>query len=151
MDETEWDIQEVKRLKKKRLVQHNISMLLSFVLFIYYMKEGGSAAVLLGLCCVFFWGVTVYSLYKLKTGKTIGTKTSRFLEDFERDNKGEKRWKRKNMIEAGLLSVLSIVFTVFLFVLDFGSARMDFPTDALPFIVTWVGVNIGEVVRINIL
>ncbi|MCP3027089.1 hypothetical protein [Halobacillus sp. A5] len=151
MEETEWDIQEVKRLKKKRLVQYNISMLLSFVLFIYYVEKGGAAPVLLGLCCVLFWIITAYMLYKLKTGKTIGTKTSRLVEDFEKDYKGEKRWKRKTMIEAGVISVISVVFTVLLFVLDFESARMDFPIDVFPFIGTWVGLNIGEVARIKIL
>lgn len=33
MNETEWDIQEVKRLKWKQLVQYNVLMLLLFLLF----------------------------------------------------------------------------------------------------------------------
>ncbi|GGM18359.1 hypothetical protein GCM10011351_00180 [Paraliobacillus quinghaiensis] len=84
MDETQWDIKEVKRLKKKQLVQYNLLMLLIFVLF-GYLVENNKEFVLNVFFAVFFWWITAIMLYTLNTGKPIGTKTSRRLQEFDRD------------------------------------------------------------------
>ncbi|MGY4691054.1 hypothetical protein [Salibacterium sp. K-3] len=149
MHETEWDIQEVKRLKKKELVQHNLVMLSLFVLIIFYVYNAGSASVLLGVCCVLFWLTAVPPLYTLKTGKPIGTKTSRFVQAFDKYHKGEKRWKRRTMMGAGFIIMISVVFTVLFFVWDVDSVRLDSPIDVIPFIGGWVGFNAGQIIRLN--
>ena len=88
MDETQWDIQEVKHLKKKQLVQYNIVMLLLFVLFGYF-SENGNTSLLFGVFCVLVWIVVAITLYTLMTGKPIGTKTSRRVQVFDRNRLGE--------------------------------------------------------------
>ncbi|MDQ0159504.1 hypothetical protein [Alkalibacillus salilacus] len=40
MDREEWDIQEVKQLKKKELIQLNLAMLLIFALAMYFAYNG---------------------------------------------------------------------------------------------------------------
>ena len=53
MVETQWDIQEVKYLKKKQLVQGNLAMLLLFVPF-GYLAENGKPSLLFGaFVCTF--------------------------------------------------------------------------------------------------
>ena len=37
MDETQWDIQEVKHLKKEQVIQNNLVMLLLFVLLVFLL------------------------------------------------------------------------------------------------------------------
>ncbi|MDL4840232.1 hypothetical protein [Aquibacillus rhizosphaerae] len=98
MVQSEWDIQEVKRLKKVELLQYNLVMLLIIVLFGYFVKNGGTVSFLFGLCCVLFWIVVAMRFFTLKTGKMIGTKTSRCVQYFDRDRIGKKRWKRKTII-----------------------------------------------------
>ncbi|CDQ41373.1 hypothetical protein M948_21030 [Virgibacillus sp. CM-4] len=149
MDETEWDIQEVKRLKKKQLIQYNFGMLFLFLLFAYYVKTGGTFLAFLILCCVFFWIMAAHTLYTLKTGKMIGTKTNRLVQAFDRDHRGERRWKRKTMTEAVIISMISVIFTVLLFMINFDSVKLDFPSDTFPLIGGWLGFNIGEIVRMN--
>ncbi|WP_244504240.1 hypothetical protein [Salibacterium halotolerans] len=148
MHETEWDIQEVKRLKKKQLVQQNLLMLLLFVLFAFYVHNVGSASVLLGLCCVLLWLTAVPPLYTLKTGEPIGTKTSRMVQAFDRYHWGEKRWKRNTMMETGILMIGSVVFTVLFFVWDVDSIRLDSPIGVFPFIGGWIGFNAGQIIRL---
>jgi len=74
MQTSEWDIEEVKRLKKKLLVQGNLVMLLLLLLSIYYIKTGGSVTVFFGLCCVLMWIIVAHTFKTLITGKNIGTK-----------------------------------------------------------------------------
>lgn len=148
MTETAWDIPEVKRLKKIQLVQTNLMMLLFFVLSASLVLSG-KAFVLFGLHCALLWIFAAISLYTLKTGQTIGTKTSKRVQEFDKDHLGEKRWKRRKMLEAVIISVISIGITVFLFVLDFKSVRSGFSNYAFPFIGAWIGHNIGGIIRMN--
>ncbi|SES73945.1 hypothetical protein SAMN05421676_101330 [Salinibacillus kushneri] len=58
MAEAEWDIQEVKRLKKIHLVQYNLVMLLLFIFFAVY-AEGSFRP-----CCFMLRGsLDYYSKY----------------------------------------------------------------------------------------
>ncbi|MFL0584314.1 accessory gene regulator B family protein [Solibacillus silvestris] len=148
MDETQWDIQEVKHLKKKQLVQINLVMLLLFVLF-GYLAENGKPSLLIGGFCVLLWIIVVITLYVLMTGNPIGTKTSRIVQEFDRDRLGEKRWKRRNMIEAVIISVISVLITILVFTQDLNSVNLEFPISFFPFIGAWVGYNIGELIRMN--
>ena len=148
MDETQWDIQEVKHLKKKQLVQSNLVMLLLFVLFGYFV-ENGKTSLLIGGCCVLLWIIVAITLYVLKTGRPIGTKTNRIVQEFDRNRLGEKRWKQRKMTEAVIISVISVLITVLVFVKNLNSVRLDFISGALPFIGAWIGHNIGEIIRMN--
>ncbi|RSL35243.1 hypothetical protein D7Z54_01350 [Salibacterium salarium] len=96
MDEAKWSMQEVKLLKKVQLFQNNFVMLLVFVLFAFFAKNGGSVFFLFGLCCVFFWISTANMLYTLKTGRTIGTKISKRVQAFDRDNMGVETLETKD-------------------------------------------------------
>jgi len=146
MDETQWDIQKVKHLKKKQLVQNNLVMLLLFVLF-SYLTESGKPSLLIGGFCVLLWVIVVITWYVLKTGSPIGTKTSRIVQEFDRNSLGEKRWKRRKMTEAVIISVISVLITILVFNQDLNSLRLNFPISILPFIGAWIGYNIGEVIR----
>lgn len=151
MGEDEWDIKGIKRLKKKKLVQTNLWFLLTFVLLAIYVMNRWEMSVLLGLCCVVMWIILGKALYTLKTGRFFGTKTSRRVEYFDREYMGEKRWKRREVTEAVILSVLNVVITVCFFVLDFDydSVPRASLVDAFPFMGAWLGANIGEIVRMN--
>lgn len=148
MDETQWDIQEVKHLKKKQLVQSNLVMLLLFVLFGYF-SENGKPSLLIGGFCVLLWIIVAITLYVLKTGRPIGTKTSRIVQEFDRNRLGEQRWKRRKMTEAVIISIISVFITVLVFVKDLNSVRLDLSIGAFPFIGAWIGYNIGEIIRMN--
>ena len=148
MDETQWDKKEVKHLKKKHLVRNNLVMLVLFVLFVYFAVNGKTSLILGGFC-VLSWITVAITLYTLKTGKTIGTKISRMMQEFDRYDLGQKRWKRRKVIEAVITIVLSVFITVFVFVNDFNSVRFDFPIDTFPFIGAWVGYNMGEIHRMS--
>lgn len=148
MDETQWDIQDVKHLKKKQLVQYNIIMLLLFVMFAYF-SEKGNPSLLFGVFCVLLWIIVAITLYTLMTGKPIGTKTSRCVQVFDRNRLGERRWKRRNITETVIISVISVLITILLFVKDFNSVSLDFSIAAIPFIGAWIGYNIGEIIRMN--
>ena len=148
MDETQWDIQEVKYLKKMQLVQGNLAMLLLFVPF-GYLADNGKPLLLFGAFCVLSWIIVAITLYTLKTGRPIGTKTSRRVRAFDRSRLGEKRWKRRKITEIVFISVISVFLTGFIFVMDFDTVRLDFPIDAFPFIGAWIGYNIGETIRMN--
>jgi magnesium-transporting ATPase (P-type) len=147
MEETQWDIKKVKRLKKKQLLQINLVMLLLFLLFGYFSQNGKSSLIIWGFC-VIMWLTVVITFFTLKR-RPIGTKTSRILQKFDKDRLGQKRWKRRKIIEFGIISVISVFVTVLVFSMDFNSAKFDFPLDAFPFIGAWVGTNIGEIVRIS--
>jgi len=147
---TKWDIQKVKHLKKKQLVQYNLVMLLLFVL-LGYLIENEKPYLLIGGVCVLLWTALATTLYTLMTGRLIGTKTSRIVQEFDRDRLGEKRWKRRRIIEAVVISVASVLFTglVFMFAKDSNSVGLDFLSGALPFLGAWIGYNVGEITRIN--
>ncbi|ANU10822.1 hypothetical protein BBH88_11125 [Planococcus antarcticus DSM 14505] len=141
----EWDIQEIKHLKKKKLVQDNIYMLLLFVILVYF-TDSGKHALTIGTFFVFIWIMVVLTLYTLKTGRSIGTKTSKRVQKFDRNRLGEKRWKRNKIIEVVIVSVVGVGIAVLLFVTDFNSLTLDFPSYPFPFLGAWLGFNIGELV-----
>ncbi|KAB8125999.1 hypothetical protein F9U64_20920 [Gracilibacillus oryzae] len=149
MHETHWDIEQVKRLKKRQLIQFNMIMLLIFVLFAFLIKSGGSASLFFGTCCLIISIVAAASLYKLTTGKMVGTKTNRLVQEFERDRLGEKVWRRRTTLGAVIFLILIVILTILYFSMDFDSVNFDFPIDLMPFCGVWVGHNIGETVRIN--
>jgi uncharacterized membrane protein YwzB len=134
MDEAEWNIEEVKRLKKKQLIQSNLVLLLLFILFGFYVENGGTATVVFGVCCVLLWIFVANAIYTLLTGKTMGTKSIRRVLAFDIDHIGKKRWKRRKLIEFIIIIVVCLGITVVLFTIDFGSKSLDFPLDAFPFI-----------------
>jgi Ca2+/Na+ antiporter len=148
MDETQWDIQEVKHLKKKQLVQNNLVMLLLFVLIAYFAYSG-KHSLINGIYFVLIWINVAITLYTLKKGRTIGTKTSKRVQEFDRNRLGEKRWKRNRITEAVIISVTGIGIAVLLFVVDFNSVRLDVPNYVFPFIGAWIGFNIREIIRMN--
>lgn len=148
MDEIEWDIVEVKRLKRKQLMQVNFVMLLVIVLSFYYIHAGWSISVFMGLLCLMMWVVVVHILYTLTTGRMIGTKTSKLVQAFDRYHRGEKRWKRRKVTEAVIVSIVSALCTVLVFNIGFSSEPLEF-LNLLPLIGAWLGFNIGEVVRTN--
>ncbi|ARK20303.1 MULTISPECIES: hypothetical protein [Sporosarcina] len=148
MDESKWNIEEVKRLKKKQLVEFNIGMLVIFVLSLLYIKAAWPLSTVFALICVLLWFFSVHALYILLTEKTTGTKTNQLVQAFDRDHWGKKRWKRKKITEVIILSVVSIMFTVFVFTVDTGSEMLQF-YNLLPFIGAWIGSNLGNIVRIS--
>ncbi|UOQ83609.1 hypothetical protein [Gracilibacillus salinarum] len=148
MIESGWDIREVKRLKKIKLVQTNLLLLFCFALYISIVEMGGNSHFVFGSLSVSGWVVTAMMLYTLKTGKTIGTKVVKRVSAFDKDFRGEERWRRRTMIETVIVGGMSVAFTVCLFVLDFGGTELDYPSDILPLIGCWVGHNIGEIVRL---
>ncbi|GAB4073126.1 hypothetical protein GCM10028778_07330 [Barrientosiimonas marina] len=146
MNEIDWDIQEVKRLKKRQLIQFNFVVLLLFLLCVY-LEETGKPFSLVLLFCFLSWIMTVYKLYELTTGKAF-TKTSSRVLTFDRDRLGEKRWKRSTIIEIVVISICSILLTVFVSVTNFSDTRQELFI-LYPFIGAWIGSNIGEIVRIS--
>lgn len=148
MDEIEWDIVEVKRLKRKQLIQVDLVMLLVIVLSFYYIHAGWSISVFMGLLCLLMWVVVGHILYTLTTGKMIGTKTSKLVQAFDRDHRGEKRWKRSKVTDAVIISIVSALCTVLVFTIGFGSEPLEF-LNLWPIIGAWMGFNIGEVIRTN--
>ncbi|MDW0115019.1 hypothetical protein QT711_17805 [Sporosarcina saromensis] len=148
VSETQWNIQEVKRLKKKQLILADIVILLIFFLSIYYVSVGWPIFVFSTLSIVLVWIVVAYSLYTLITGKVIGTKTSRILLSFEKDRLGKKRWKRKKMIEVVFLTIVSASCTVLVFAMEPSIELVSF-INLWPCIGAWLGYNVGEIFRIT--
>ena len=72
MDESKWNIEEVKRLKKKQLVEFNIGMLVIFVLSLLYIKAAWLLSTVFALICVLLWFFSVHALYILLTEKNNG-------------------------------------------------------------------------------
>ncbi|QAS52944.1 hypothetical protein [Halobacillus litoralis] len=149
MDEEKWEIQEIKRLKKKHLILYNLVMLLIVVSFGFYAENGGTAPLIFNLCCVVFWIITATSWCTLITGNAIGTKSTQRVLSFDKDHLGEKRWKRQKTLGTVLISVLTIGITVVLLVMEFDSVRLEFPLDATPIIGAWAGYTAGEIRNIN--
>lgn len=148
MAATQSDLKEYKNLKKKQLVQNNFLFLFLFIL-IGYFSQNGNIFLLMGVFCVLLWIIVVSLLYTLKTGRPIGTKTSKLVQEFDRNRLGEKRWKQLRMTEVIIISMLNVIVTVLFFVIDFNSSMLDFPISAIPFIGAWLGYNIGEIIRMN--
>ncbi|WP_232299500.1 hypothetical protein [Pontibacillus chungwhensis] len=148
----EWDLDKVKRMKKKLLIQSNLVMLLIFLMFVFlflYSNQAGSAFVLLLGFCLLSWGIAVNSLYTFMTGRPLGTKTARYVIAFDKDRKGERKWVRQKGIEAIVATVLSIGVTLCLSVLELDSVTNDSFISLLPFLGPWIGFNIGELHRIK--
>ena len=133
MDETQWDIQEVKHLKKKQVFQNNLVMLLLFVLLVFF-ADNGMHSLIIGIFFLLIWIILAITLYTLKTGRPIGTKTSRLVQEFDRNRLGEKRWKQNRIAEAVIISVIGVGIAVLWFVKDVNSFGLDFPSYAIPFI-----------------
>lgn len=144
----EWDIKEIKRLKVKGLIQYNFGVLLLFLLFGYFAING-KTLLLVGGICFFLWISVAFSLLNLIMEKPIGTKTSRIIQEFDKNRLGQKYWKRKNMIETIFLVIISIFITVFVIVNDFDSAILNFPIGFFPLIGACVGYNIVKIYRIS--
>lgn len=145
MIETQWDIEEIKRLKMKLLIQYNFFSILLFVLLVFFALNAEISQLVVGIY-VFMWILVAYMLYNLITEKPIATKTSRIVQEFDRNQMGEERWKLKKWIEFIICIVICIFITNFVKVNDFNSINMD---SFLPFIGAWVGYNIGEIYRIR--
>lgn len=149
MNDTDWNIEEVKHIKKKQLIYFNLLMLLLFFLFYFYIKNGGTPTGLIGYSSALLWILLANSVYTLLTGETIGTKSIRRTLAFDIDRIGKKRWKRQKLIEVIYFIILCIGFTVVLFTFDLSSTKLNFPIFAIPFIGGWIGTNIGQIIRIK--
>lgn len=53
------------------------------------------------------------------------------------------------MIEAVIISVISVLITILVFTQDLNSVNFEFPIGFFPFIGAWIGYNIGELIRMN--
>ncbi|SHN10425.1 hypothetical protein [Gracilibacillus kekensis] len=126
MSEKQWDIKEVKRMKKKKLFQYNFVMVFISLLISYFIAND-SAIILCGVFCVIFWLLAANSLYILITENTIGTSTSRRLKEYDKDRLGKKRWRRNTLVQAIFINLSAIGMTWFLFVIDFDSITLNFP------------------------
>lgn len=148
MEETEWSREEVKRLKWKQLFQVNIVYLLVFFLSIYFIKTGVSLSLYFIILCIILWLMVASYLYTVITGKPFGTKTSRRLQRIAKEKKGEKSWKRKKMIELIAIAFFVILCTVLIVTMEFRTKQLDIYT-VFPIIGAFLGMNIGEIVRIG--
>ncbi|HSJ36824.1 MAG TPA: hypothetical protein VK945_01250 [Planococcus sp. (in: firmicutes)] len=148
MEETQWDIQEVKRWKIKQLVQYNLGALLLFMLLTYFI-EYVQLYFLIGFFYILVLMLSAMALYSFKTGSFIGTKTNRRIQEFEKARLGKKRWKRRKITEAVFNLALIIFFTVFIFTTDSDNSRLHSSSFAFPFIGSWLGYNIGEIIRMR--
>lgn|SRR5699024_3087146 len=146
MGETEWDIQEVKRLKRKQLVQYNVLMLLLFSF--YYLWAGNSSFLFWSLLCLALWIIVAHSLYGFFTGKMIGTKTMKLVQAFDKDYLGKKRWNKIKLIEVISISVVSLFCTLLVVTQRFNFGALEI-YNFFPFVGAWLGFNIGEVIRIK--
>lgn len=148
MDDKVWDIQEVKRLKKKGLVEFNLGMLVIFLISAFYINMGWSVSVFFGMVCLVIWFFTAHSLYILITGKTTGAKTNKLVQAFDRDRSGDKRWKRLKIIEVILFGILGVVCTLLIFPIDIDSKPLQF-MDIWALMGAWFGSNLGTIIRIS--
>ena len=147
MSELVWDIKEVKRLKKKSLVELNIAMLLIFLFAVFYINMGWSLSLFFGLACLAIWFFAGLSLYTLITGNTTGTKTNKQVQAFDRQRAGDKSWKRKRITEVILFSVLGVVCTLLIFPIDLSDESLRY-INVIPFMGAWFGANLGSIIRI---
>lgn len=148
METINWDLTEIKRLLRMRIIRTNFIMLLLFFL-IWYIYSKGNPYFFVGLVSVVLWIIVAITLYSLITGKYIGTKTGKILHDFMKDRFGSKRWKRSKIIELLIIFILGVLITVLFFSIDFSYERSFSIINMIPFIGAWVGYNIGEQIRMN--
>lgn len=148
MEETQWNIKEIKRLKKLQLVQNNLLFLLLFFMIGYFFEMGKSSLILIG-GTVLGWVVAASLIYTLITGKALGLKRQRVLQKFDRHRLGEKRWRWGRIAEIIIVITSSVIITVFVLNMDIHSLSLDLPWDAFPFIGAWLGYNIGEIYRLK--
>ncbi|TKD72209.1 hypothetical protein [Pseudalkalibacillus hwajinpoensis] len=150
MGEGNWDLQEMKRLKKKLLIQNNLGMLVVFALLWFFVEVATvSAPIILGVLCAILWLIVVNLLFTLLTGKVIGTRAMQRVQTFEIERRGKKQWKIKASIGLLLLLVIAIGLTVMVVVSDIGSVPLDFPNDSFAFIGAWLGMNLGQIRQIR--
>ncbi|MGD7043069.1 hypothetical protein [Jeotgalibacillus proteolyticus] len=149
MDEANWDIKEVKSLKRKQLIQFNIGMLL-FIMLIALLADNGYDTFIIGILFALIWILVAINAYTLATGRTIGTKTSRRVQEFDKNHLGEKRWKRNKIIETVIFRVLGEGSAAgYLILLGFNPIPLQFPSFYFPLFGAWVGHNAGEIARIS--
>lgn len=148
MDEIMWDIQQVKRLKKKSLLEFNGVMLLVFLFCALYIYMEWPASVFFGITCIIIWFFVAHSLYILITGKTTGSKINKLVQAFDRDRSGDKRWKRSKIGEVLLFVVLGIVCTVLVFPIEIDSEPLRY-INISAFFGAWFGANVGSIIRIS--
>lgn len=145
----EGDFKKVKQLHKKLFIQVNLVFLLVAVFFVsYIVGKDYSFFVLLLLFSVMFWSIAANLMYSLKTGKTLGPKSLVYIQAYEKQSKGLEQWKQEKMTEFLVITFVSIVFTVGLFLVMGNAMRIDSATDLLPFLGGWLGANIGQIIRI---
>ncbi|MCD5322169.1 MULTISPECIES: hypothetical protein [Pontibacillus] len=145
-----WDLDKVKRSQRRSSIQISLifwAFIIGSMIYGFHYENG--AFVLLASFCVIMTAFAGGSLYTLRTGKIIGTKDKRYSESFERDRIGEKEWMGKKKIETTILIVVSLVFTVCLFVVDWSGIRMNAFHDFLPLIGAGVGTTLGQFIRSN--
>ncbi|AIY05269.1 hypothetical protein Plano_1304 [Planococcus sp. PAMC 21323] len=148
MDITQLDIKEIKYLKKKKLIQDNIFMLLIF-LFLIYFASNERHSFIIGSFFVYIWIAVAFVMYTLKTGKHIGTKTSIYVKRYDRNKIGEKRWKRNKLIELFIIGIIGIgIGFVFIFE-NINTVGANIPSYYFPFIGSWIGFNLGEIGRMS--
>lgn len=148
MEEIQWNIKEIKRLKKLQLLQNNFLFLLVFLMIGYFFEIGMSSLVLVGVC-VISWVVAASLIYTLITGKNLRSKRYRVLQKFDRHRFGDKRWRWRTIAEVVIVIIASAIITAFVLNMDIHSLSLDLPFDAFPFIGVWLGHNIGEIYRLK--
>ncbi|KMM39197.1 hypothetical protein [Guptibacillus hwajinpoensis] len=150
MEEGNWDLQEVKRLKKKLLIQNNLGMLLVFALLWFFVEVTAvSTTIILGVLCAILWLLVANMLFTLLTGKVIGTRAMQRVQTFEIERHGKKQWKIKASIGLLIILAITIGLTVMVVVSDIGSVPLNFPNDSFAFIGAWLGMNLGQIHRIR--
>ncbi|QST01144.1 hypothetical protein IMZ31_06165 [Pontibacillus sp. ALD_SL1] len=150
MSGPEWDLHKVKRMRKRLLIQSNLIFILMLGLFVtYLLNKDYSTLSLLIIFSVLFWVISGNELFKLVKGKTFGTKEAKYVYAFEKDRIGEKQWEQRTWAGFIIVTIVSVVFTVSIFLVDLHSFRIDSIGDLLPFLGVWVGTNIGQIIRMN--
>lgn len=148
MDASQWNVKEINQLKKKKLIQDNSYMLLVFVLLVFFTSTERHA-LLLGVLFGCLWISVGFMCYTLKTGKPIGTKTSKCLKRYDRYQIGEKRWRRNKTIEIFFVSAIAIGIGLLLLYVDFTAEIANSPRYYFPFFGSWIGFNLGGIIRLN--
>lgn len=151
VDDMEWDPEEFKRLKKKKLVHYNIIFAILLVIF-YYLAEQTTDFAFVTIVSVCLWFNCLISLYSFFSGRKLGTKTSRLVQEFEKSYQGEKKWRRKRVISVIFETVLPAAFTIFLIFMDFSNQnQLDGLVLTGSLIASLIVVNVSELFRIGLL
>lgn len=149
MAEKEWDLKEIKRIKKKNLVKSNLVLVVIFASLNFLFESGVSHTVIFGMLCLLLWLATVIIAYTYKTGKVIGTKDSQLDYDFEKWRLGEKRAKKRAVIGLVIFILFSIGATIAFFMVDFEQRNMDPSSDLFMLFAALLGLNLAQVNRIR--